>query len=354
MTTTNPPAKTRLEGIDLARFLALAGMVVVNFSIVLTDPNNTADGWSIFAENLQGRSAALFVMLAGIGLGLSAQKGTGANFITVHYKRAAILLGLGLLNMLVFEADIIHFYAFYFAFGVWCVRWSKGQLITGIFTLMLAFSIMILTLNYDAGWDWNTNIYEGFWTPEGFIRNLFFNGWHPVIPWLAFFLWGILLTRFDLYSRKTIFILAAVHGVIFIAISALSAWLVGIVAPVDAEAAYLFGTTPIPPMPFYTLAAGSLAVITIALCLFIAPVLKKIGLLGWFTRPGRQSLTLYAAHIYLGMEAMALFGWMQNQSAKTAIIASIIFCIAAIIYAWIWNKYFKIGPLEALLRNLSR
>ena len=44
--------------------------------------------------------------------------------------------------------------------------------------------------NYEIGWNFETLEYQGFWTINGFIRNLFFNGFHPVIPWTSFMLFG--------------------------------------------------------------------------------------------------------------------------------------------------------------------
>lgn len=352
MTSITAPTQ-RLEGLDLARFLALAGMVVVNFSIVLVNPENPPDLWTHIDQALQGRAAALFVMLAGLGLGLSSKKGTSLSFYTTHYKRAFILLVLGLLNMLIFPADIIHYYAFYFALGVLCVNWPRHRLAFAILLLMALFTLMIMTLDYETEWDWKTYSYEGFWTPTGFIRNLFFNGWHPVIPWLGFFLWGIVLSRLNLRSRRSIILFGGLHFGLFIFFSLFSWWLVTNFVPHEPDAIYLFGASPIPPMPLYILVAGSLAASIIALCLLITPLLKSMGLLDWLARPGRQSLTLYAAHIYLGMGVMEAMGWLETSTAKTAIMASAAFCLLAIFYAWAWSKRYKTGPLEALLRRLS-
>ncbi len=66
--TAHPNAPARIDGLDLARYLALVGMVIVNFSIVMGADNDT--GWAhAFAQSLSGRAAATFVVLAGIGLG---------------------------------------------------------------------------------------------------------------------------------------------------------------------------------------------------------------------------------------------------------------------------------------------
>ncbi len=355
--TKNRVKLPRLDGLDLARFMALIGMVIVNFSIVM-GAENTATGFFAAVSNaLHGRAAALFVVLAGIGLGLAAKRErSGAQwqqFYIIHYKRAAFLLVIGLLNMLVFEADILHYYAFYFALGVVCIRWPGWALYTAIIVLMAAFVVMVIVLNYDAGWDWKAYSYTGFWTLEGFVRNLFFNGWHPVIPWLAFLLWGMSLARLDLYANSTRLWVLACHGLIFVTASGLSLWLTGFVSAYDPQAALLFAADPLPPMPLYILAGGGAAGMVVALCLLVTPYLKRLNVLDLFTRPGRQTLTLYVAHIYLGMGAMEALGLLGDQNIETAMLASLLFGLVAILYAWFWQLFFTRGPMENLMRKLT-
>lgn len=351
---SNQSKIARLEGLYLARFAALIGMVIVNFSIVMGAEN--AHGESVFSlmtSALHGKAAALFVVLAGIGLGLSAKRGLTRKFYVVHYKRAAFLLVVGLLNMLVFDADILHYYAFYFALGLMCLRWQSPILIMLIAGVMALFIIMIVGLDYDAEWNWDNFSYAGFWTPIGFLRNLFFNGWHPVFPWVAFLLWGILLSRLDLSLKETKLLVFISHGCLFVIANSLSIYMTKIVSPIDAEAALLFTTQPIPPIPLYILVGGSCAGIVVSLCLWLSPVLEAIGVLNIFTRIGRQSLTLYVAHIYLGMGTIQALGLLGGQDSRSAWLASALFCLAAIVYTYVWSKIFKRGPLEGLMRKIT-
>ena len=350
-----PVRYRRLEGLDLARFIALIGMVIVNFSIVMEADYKNSGLLEVLASGLQGRAAALFVILAGIGLGLAAARGQAneKKFFIIQSKRAGFLLVIGLLNMLIFPADILHYYAFYFAVGMVCIRWRSSALITIIVTLMAVFVVMVIFLDYDAGWDWDNYSYSGFWTLSGFVRNLFFNGWHPVIPWLAFLLWGILLARLDLYNTRIRLWLLLSHSLLFIMASLLSFWLTGLVSSYDAEAALLFSTEPIPPMPLYIMVGGGAAVVVIVLCLMLAPILKQLGFQAWFTRAGRQTLTLYVAHIYIGMGILEAFDMFDGRDMETVMLASLLFVIVSIFYAWIWHLFFKHGPLESLMRKLT-
>jgi len=185
----NPAPAQRLDGLDLARYLAFVGMVIVNFKIVMGAENEQGLLASLTAM-LEGRAAATFVVLAGIGLGLAARRAASPTIATT-LKRALFLLVIGLLNMTVFEADILHYYAFYFVFGAVLLPLSTRWLIGAILGLNALFLAMVVLLNYDAGWEWESYSYSGFWTPAGFVRNLFFNGWHPVVPWLGFLLFGV-------------------------------------------------------------------------------------------------------------------------------------------------------------------
>jgi len=97
----------RLIGLDIARYLAFVGMVLVNFDIVMSHGVQSNEGFfNEFIGQLRGRASATFVILAGIGLGLSSFKKESQTVNTV-VKRSIFLLILGLLNMTIFEGDIL-------------------------------------------------------------------------------------------------------------------------------------------------------------------------------------------------------------------------------------------------------
>ncbi len=343
--------RNRLEGLDLARFLAFVGMVIVNFKIAMGAEGGSGP-LALLTGALEGRAAATFVVLAGIGLGLASAKGMDQT-ISVTIKRAVFLLVIGLLNMTIFDADILHYYAFYFLFGVLLLPLNNRALFAVLIGLNVAFTIMILTLNYDAGWNWDDYTYAGFWTPTGFIRNLFFNGWHPVIPWLGFLLFGIILSRVSLSERAMVAKLIIGGAIAFALAEGLSAALTGPFAAIDPELAALVTTDPIPPMPLYMLAGIGAASMAIGLCLLVSDQLAAIGLLRLLVPAGRQTLTLYIAHILVGLGTLEALGMLGGQTVAQAVVASLLFCMAATIYAFLWSRWFKRGPVEALMRKLA-
>jgi len=349
-----PATKTdRLDGLDLARFAAFVGMVIVNFKIAMGADKVDSGILNFLTVALEGRAAATFVVLAGVGLGLAAMRSDHDKTILVTIKRAVFLLVIGLLNTLIFDADILHYYAFYFLFGVFCLLISNRALVALIIVVNAAFVVMVLALNYDAGWNWDNYTYSGFWTPVGFMRNLFFNGWHPVFPWLSFLLYGIWLSRqrlaeTGLQNRMIMFGMA-----IFAANAALSSLLTGLVMESDKELASLLGTAPVPPMPFYMIAGMSIATAVIGVCLWATEWFRTTGILKVVAPAGRQTLTLYIAHILIGMGALEALGMLGGQSLQNAVIASLLLCTLATFYAYWWSKLFKRGPIEATMRRIA-
>lgn len=348
--------KARLDGLDLARFLAFVGMVIVNFQVVMSTetgaPDFLASPLGFFVGALEGRAAATFVVLAGIGLGLAGLKGADRT-VAVTVRRAAFLLVLGLVNTLVFDADIIHYYAFYFFFGVFLLPLSNRQLFLAIVAVNIVFVVMMLTLNYDQGWNWDDLTYADFWTPAGFVRNLFFNGWHPVFPWIGFLLFGVMLARLKLGERSVQRGLV-IGGAIALAIAeGISALLTPALSAIDPELASLSSTEPIPPMPLYTLAGIGAASLVIGVCLLIAERAARARVLRLVLPAGRQTLTLYIAHILIGMGIIEELGLLGDQPLSTALVAALIFCALATAYAFVWSKTFKRGPIEALMRRVA-
>lgn len=122
----------------------------------------------------------------------------------------------------------------------------------------------------------------------------------------------------------------------------------------DPELQALLGTEAIPPGPFYILAGTGTASLVIGLTLRLTPALERIRLAGWLTAPGRQSLTLYVAHILIGMGLLDEVGLLDGSLSTVEIFwFSVFFCVACAIYARIWAIWFKRGPLEALMRRVT-
>lgn len=350
-------SQARLAGLDLARFIAFFGMVIVNFNLVLSrTPDQYNTFWGTFIEFLEGRAAATFVVLAGIGIGLATASAGSAKSHRVRMttlKRGAFLLLLGLLNYLAFDADILHYYGVYFIFGALMLNLSNRALLSTMIAINIISSLLIISLDYEAGWNWSDQSYSGFWTIEGFTRNLFFNGWHPVFPWLSYLLFGIVLSRFSLSHIASQQRLIIIGLILMIATKLSSLLLSKLVSTIDPQLVQLVTTSAIPPMPLYILSGLGSACFTIGLCLSIQRTFANSSLLKYFNSAGRQSLTLYLAHIFIAMASFEALGWFAALSTVQALLCADIFCAIMVLYAVTWSRFFKRGPAEALMRRIT-
>ena len=340
----------RLQGLDIARFLAFIGMVLVNFRIAAQVggggawaevPEAATDLPALITSALEGRAAALFVILAGVG----ATLGRAPWHLTL--RRAGFLFVIGMADMLIFDADILHFYAFYFGIAALVMPLSDRALLWSTGAIVVAGALAQVLFNYDAGWDWITLEYQDFWTLPGFLRHTFYNGWHPVLPWAGFLTWGLWLGRRNLAARATQVGMAL--GGIAVALLAQGASAVLSRTPEIGE---VMTTSPIPPGLFYMLAAGATATASLGAVLLITPRLGRLG--AALAAPGRQTLTLYAAHILLGMGVMDELGLLDGSLGSPQILAiSLAFCAGAALYAILWRRVARRGPLESLMRLVT-
>jgi uncharacterized membrane protein len=105
----------RLAGIDLARALAMLGMLVEHtIQYPTLEPKGVL--WSVY-----GRSAPLFVLLAGVGLTLGTA-GRRALSRAMVVARAPFLLLVGMTLSLWVDGVILQSFALFFLVGVCLVR----------------------------------------------------------------------------------------------------------------------------------------------------------------------------------------------------------------------------------------
>lgn len=347
----------RIIGLDFARGWAILGMIIVNFKTTLA-MNEKGPEWIMnLTQLLEGRAAACFVVLAGMGVSLlskpawkEADKRQQTRNLLL--KRSLFLFVGGLLFCLIWPPDILHFYGIYIAIAALVMTVRRGNLLWLAAAFVLGFPSLLLFFNYDAGWNWNDLSYLDFWTISGFLRNLLFNGFHPVFPWTAFLLLGMWMGRFDLTQRHTRrwFLLISI-GVV-LQIELFSNWIIGTGDGLDEELKILFGTSMLPPLPLYMFAAGATAVATITLCIGFCQRFPEWPLVKWLVRTGQLALTHYLLHIVLGFGFISLSG--RWESPLPFVLAyALIYCLFTVIFSNLWRHKFKRGPAEWLMRKIT-
>ncbi|MEM1204722.1 MAG: heparan-alpha-glucosaminide N-acetyltransferase domain-containing protein [Acidobacteriota bacterium] len=364
----------RILGFDVARAAAFVGMVMVNFKVVM-GAGDAGPAWGVWAAGLlEGRAAATFVVLAGVGVSLMsarARRSSDSEVLAGNrgglLRRAAFLFVLGLAYSPIWPADILHFYGLYLALAALLLGVRDRTLWLATAAVAALGSALLVVLDYGAGWDFETLHYEDFWTPAGLVRHMLYNGFHPVVPWVAFVFLGMWLGRRDLRSRPVRRRLAAV-GAAAVAVSEGLAFLGRrAVATLEGdgveELMYLFVTDPMPPTVFFLGSAGGVAVVGITAAVAWTEGARATGrhrrLIEALASTGQLALTLYVAHVLVGMGTLEALGWLaegkgaEGQSLGRAVLSALVFCVAAVGFAWGWRRYFNRGPVEWCMRKLT-
>ena len=192
--------RARLRGVDVARAVAVLGMVAVHFGPNPLPETFGGDLYGVF----RGRASVLFVLLAGVGVALLARRGTGWRVRGRLLTRGALLLPLGMWlqgldhNVLV----ILQYYAVYFLFAALLLSAPGWLIFIGI-----GFSLTLGPMLYLVGFDATPRLfaegYAAFGEPVGAVfYDLLLSGAYPLATWAAPLLFGILLGRLDLTSSR--------------------------------------------------------------------------------------------------------------------------------------------------------
>ena len=356
--------KQRIVGINVARALAVFGMIIVNFKVVFGE---NGQSWvKSFASIFDGKSAATFVFLAGVGIALmtkSAINNHDQSKLKVAririMKRAVFLFFVGLSYITIWPADILHFYGIYMAITVALLTCKEKTILISGICIILTYPIIITVLNYEIGWNFATLEYQDFWTFKGFMRNLFFNGFHPVMPWTAFILFGYWFGKQDLYNDKFVKKIFWMSTVIFISIQVVSYLTISTLSEGNQETALelieIFGTKPMPPLPIYMLTGTASSFAIISACILISKKFENSFIIDALNKTGQLALTLYVAHVIVGMGIIEFINPSKigNYSIEFSVGYAIVFSLLCILFAVIWRKYKKSGPLEWAMRKIT-
>jgi uncharacterized membrane protein YeiB len=345
-------ATTRTPGFDVARALAVLGMVVVNYEAKL-GASERGPAWLVWmTDRLGGRAAALFVLLAGVGISLRSRKARTGEGGSMSFerrallKRAFVLFIVGLLNLHMWDWDILHFYGLYLLLAV-LVLGSRAAVLW-IVALAFVVGAAVLQLRFDYHYE------VDFWTPIGMALDLGFNGLHPVFPWMAFLLVGMWLGRLDLRDRAVRNRVLALALAVAAAGELLDAFSLSIAAALGlAEGpAQLLNSWPRPPTPAYVLAAGGAAVAMVCLAISVTQPRAEARWVIALVATGQMAFSLYIAHA-VAIVVPQQHGLLDEAPLVVSMVYAFAFYAVAVVSSVWWRRRFAQGPLEALIRQIT-
>lgn len=354
----------RIVGLDIARAFAIVGMVIVNFKITMSAETSGPQWLRTFAALFDGRAAATFVILAGIGASLGSRRAREngdqserrAAQMTLA-KRGLFLFVIGWAFYPIWPADILHYYGIYLAVGALVLFAPDKRLLQLAVAAITVALVFIVTFDPFKNWDLDDYSYTGITAPAGFLRNLFVDGFHPVIPWVAFYMFGMWLGRTDLRNaawRRSLAIWSA--GVVVVTETA--AWI--FLGPKgsrideldDQSWRWLFSVEPIPPLPLYLAAGTGTAVLVISGSIWLGEHLTE-RTAEPLVSTGQLALTIYVAHVLLGMGILESIGRLEDESLGWAVTTALVFSVLSILASWAWRRRFDRGPLEWVMRKVA-
>jgi uncharacterized membrane protein len=375
----------RLHGIDAARGLALLGMMATHLLPTFESNADLTPTWVGLA--FSGRAAALFAVLAGVGLALSTGKHKPLDGAELSAARRGVALralviaavGLTLGGLEVNLAIILVHYAVLFL----CVLpflgmelkslcgWAAGWIVA---SPVLAFLLRpwLLAANPPMRLGHNPS-WENLSTPALLLADLFFTGYYPVFQWLSYLLVGLVVGRLMLTKRLVPWVLLIGGAIVAFLAKALGtatmeSWggraaleklldspgyplhsvlqvnLTGI--PQEGSWWWLASAAPHSGTPLDLLHTSAVAAVVIGAFLLLGRLAEWVALdlLLPLRGAGAMTLTLYSVHVWV---ASAFYlkplpaGWTEDAmyfaQAASAVMVGIVFVLLK------WR-----GPLEWL------
>jgi uncharacterized protein len=356
--------KQRIIGFDLARAYAIFGMYIVNFVFCFGDFQDKRP-LGHFLNLFVGNSTSIFILSAGMGVALMTNRTDYSNedkqkLKSVILKRSWFLFALGLLLYNWWPADILHFYGGYMHIAAFLLFVPKRYYLWTALLAIVIFHVLLLLIPINTSWDFTTFQYADFWTPIGFLRNTFYNGWNSIFPWLCYFMLGMWLGRLDWKNKSTIkntfisglFIFLLFEGLRFFIKNNESYWEYRDYILSDYFPAYI---------PYIMITTG-FALMMIATCMFIGEQWSENGFIGLLVKTGQMTLSHYVIHLTIGMIVFSLLtsktytGYLTSESPVAPVyifIYATSFFAMSVIFSYFWSEKFKNGPLEMLMRKIS-
>lgn len=369
--TTPTPRRARLIGIDAARGLALIGLMSVHlFPSADEDTGEPTLAWILFS----GDSAALFALLAGVGLALSSGGSTPHRGRRMAGDRLglavrAVMIGIiGLVISAIMPEDppvygILLYYAAFFLLAIPFLHLRTRALFLSAAAFALISPVLLQRLSpvLPESSGSNHTLVQLVTEPAGVASELLLTGSYPALSFMPFLLVGLGLGRLDLRSTRVQAFIAAAGAALAVVANLASSVLLhgagGYEALLETEdltrdgldEALVFGPDILPDTSWWWMAiatphtgttlaiAASLGMALLVLGLFLLVPAQAGRWLTPLAAMGAMTLTLYSAHLL----ALAL-----EIHYDEPVLWFIVHLSVAVAFALLWRHRFGQGPLE--------
>ena len=350
---------SRRPGPDVVRALAMAGVVVMNYHGYLilrgADRGTGAldDLFDPWTGPLSTRFAATFVLTAGAGVTLMTASSLADPSRTTEMRwrlvrRGLLLYGGGLLFDYIWSGTILPYYGvmFVIAAGLMTLR-SRWVLTIGAAAAVSGWSIRWWRFERDLdGHDtsWLTN--PGGRSPRGLVLDVFVNGTHPLLPWLAFFCAGIVLGRMLAVSwwRPA----AAATGFALYAGGTIAN-----AAGSGRRSLVLLSDDPFDRSIVYVASALGTALLAFVAISWVADRFTGSPAVDALRRAGQMSLTIYLGHALVFNLAVDWLDVIEPRGLGTALTFAAVYWTTATALAVAYQRRYGRGPAERLYRRLT-
>jgi uncharacterized membrane protein YeiB len=377
--STTLTRKQRLLGVDVSRGVALLGMLAAH-----AFPTFGRDGTPTMATVVAGgRSAATFVLVAGVGLafmsgGRAVAQGRERSAVAVGLVVRAVLIGalglvLGLLERLngISEDPILPFYGLMFLLAIPLLELAPLAL-AGVAAGAITLGPLLLVVTADSALPYADAVGDPVpgdlvQDPLGVLVRLLVTGEYPVVVYIAYLCAGLAIGRLDLTCRRVAWWLLCAGAALAVtarAVSAVVLYPLGGLARLIAESdldgrghagagrtllwdpepstSWWYLALPAPhshtPVDAVHVLGSAMAVLGAALLLTLVPAVAR--LLRPLAVAGTMALTLYSAHLVL-----LATGVLQDRSG----LLYLLMVSASLGLAQLWSRWFGQGPLERVV-----
>lgn len=365
-------ATTRDSTIDVARAVAMIGVVVLNYHAYLNGDSAWApiypSQWERFFNPGTGalttRFAAVFVLVAGVGVSLLTRTSRSTNDQLLLrqdrlrlLRRGVLLYSFGCVVQWIWPGTILFYYGAFFILAAFIFSVSTQRiLIIGLASAIAAAAI--------AWWRMEQSFTGNLtsWlnparvdSPRNLMIRTFVSYTHPLFPWLLFFTVGIILGRhihrIAEFRRQLLLwsggILAATYliNTIFVADESTTNH--------QRLIATILSTRPYDRGMLYSIGTLTSSLLTLCVLSIIVDSLGKNFAVDVLARAGQMSLSIYLAHILFFNLIVHRLHLVGATGLDTALGLAIVFYAVAIPLSALWRTYIGRGPAEVLYREFG-